>query len=926
LERRPPASFAVRCSHEERFQMRTYRSLALLCLLALTFSACSFDAAPIPAGETLTPITQATATGGITITFGAIGFMRHVYEPLIAAFNAQHPGIVVQFVALDQIFQRGADNNEIIRQIVSRADTAEAPASAEQFERGLLRDLTPLIDADANFNRDDFYPGALSSATAPGGAIYKLPQSLEVPLLFYNKDIWDARGVAEPKPDWSWQDLMATASQLAHKRGDTIEIYGLADNDAYLAVLLAELRSAGVDLLTANPNQVHVDRPEVVAALSHMADLFTSGAFFYSPPGQDLGDQIDQLIAGQKLAIWGARDSRGGYAPNGQPPSFRLGVVPYPAFPGGNQNFANGWVMSSGAQHPNEAWIWLSWLSEQPIAEQNGGNVRMSQTRSSVRSSEQPIPEQNGGKGAIEQLNVLPARKSLAEQSDYWARLDEETRAAVQATLNRPTPAAAAGSDPLLAYQPLIEALQEIIGGASATAAASEAQAAIAEQAALAQQTPAVTPSIEPVVVATPAPSVAAPDATTITFGMPLAKGSDRATEFVQQFNQANPEVFVQIKDTFTGSGIMTIPETAAQTDCFASPLPATAELTATLDLQPLIDADASFLRDDYPASLLTPYRRSGQLYGLPWGITLRVVVYNKNLFDAAGLATPAPSWTIDEFINTAQRLTSGSGDTMQYGFVIPRSTSEGVKFLVHLFGASLVQGSGETLRPSYTDPKVLKAARKVVDLLKHNSPHARLNDYSQSGQQIDYGELTGQGRAGMWFAWGLYAYGPEQPQFAMAIAPPPLAQSLLDADDLSTTSLYISASTDKQQACWTWLRALSATTLDGIAGFPARRSVAQSDTTNQAMPGAAATYQAYMQALDRVGQVQLGGETFGPPPIDYYWFYRAIDRALQGHDLERELAEAQALTDQYVACVRGGSQREAEACDRQVDPNYGQY
>jgi hypothetical protein len=177
-----------------------------------------------------------------------------------------------------------------------------------------------------------------------------------------------------------------------------------------------------------------------------------------------------------------------------------------------------------------------------------------------------------------------------------------------------------------------------------------------------------------------------------------------------------------------------------------------------------------------------------------------------------------------------------------------------------------------------------------------------------------------------MWFAWGMYAYGPEQPQFAMAIAPPPLAQSVLDADDISTTSLYIAAGTDKQQACWMWLRALSATTMDGIAGFPARRSAAQSDTTNQAMPGAAETYQAYMQALERVGQVQPSGESFGPPPIDYYWFYRAIDRALQGRDLERELAEAQALTEQYVACVRGASQHAAEPCERQVDPNYGQY
>ncbi|MEO7913029.1 MAG: hypothetical protein ABIV47_25555 [Roseiflexaceae bacterium] len=879
--------------------MQTSPFLLLALIVALLLGACNFDAAPIAAGTPPTQATQATATGSTTITFGAIGFMRHVYEPLIAAFNTQHPGIVVQFVALDQLYQRGTDNNEITRQIVSRADTAEAPASAEQFGRGLLRDLTPLIDADANFNRDDFYPDALSSATTLSGAIYKLPQSLEVPLLFYNKDIWDARGVAAPKPDWTWQDLTATAGQLARKRGDTIEIYGLADSEAYIAVLLGELRSAGVDLLAANPNQVHVDQPEGVAALGRMADLFTSGAFFYPPPGQDWSDQIDQLIADQKLAIWGAGKSSGAYAAKGQPPNFRLGVAAYPPFPDGSQKAANGWVMSSGTQHPDEAWIWLSWLSKQPIA------------------------EQNGGKGAIEQLNALPARKSLAERSGYWARLDDETKAAVQTTLNQPTPAVAADQNVMMAYQPLIEAVQEIVGGASATAAASQAQAAITQQLAQAQQRPAATPSVEPVIVATPALSAPAPDATTITFGMVLAKGGDRATEFVQQFNQANPDVFVQIKDTFTGNEIMTVPEAAAQTDCFASPLPPTAKITATLDLQPLIDADAGFPRDDYPAALLTLYQRNGKLYGLPWGIIMRAVVYNKDLFDAAGLAEPDASWTIDEFINTAQQLSSGTGDTAQFGFVIPRSIPEGVKFLVHLFGAALVQGSGEILRPNYSDPKVLEAAHKVVDLLKHNSPHARLNDSSQAAPQIYYGDLTGQGRAGMWFAWRMYAYG-QEPQFAMAIAPPPLAQSVLDTDDLSTSSLYISAGTDKQQACWTWLRALSTTTLQGMAGFPARRSVAQLDTTNQAMPGAAATYQAYIQALERVGQLSPGGETSDTPPIDYYWFYRAIDRALQGKNLEQELAEAQALTELYVACVRGGSDR--QSCGQQVDPNYGQY
>ena len=37
---------------------------------------------------------------------------------------------------------------------------------------------------------------------------------------------------------------------------------------------------------------------------------------------------------------------------------------------------------------------------------------------------------------------------------------------------------------------------------------------------------------------------------------------------------------------------------------------------------------------------------------------------------------------------------------------------------------------------------------------------------------------------------------------------------------------------------------------------------------------------------------------------IDYYWFFRAIDHALQGKKLGGELAEAQQLTEQFMSCM----------------------
>ena len=81
-----------------------------------------------------------------------------------------------------------------------------------------------------------------------------------------------------------------------------------------------------------------------------------------------------------------------------------------------------------------------------------------------------------------------------------------------------------------------------------------------------------------------------------------------------------------------------------------------------------------------------------------------------------------------------------------------------------------------------------------------------------------------GEGRVGMWFAWGLYGYGPDSQRLTLGMAVPPLAQAALDLDDVPTSGMYISPQTDKQQACWAWLKYLSATP-GPFTSFPARRS-----------------------------------------------------------------------------------------------------
>src|SRR5262249_55896527 len=153
------------------------------------------------------------------------------------------------------------------------------------------------------------YPGALESVTRDNQT-YLLPSRLDIPLLFYNRDLWTTKGLKTPGPNWTWRELRGAIEQLATKRGDTIAGYGLLDWFAS-AGLIGEFGAAGVDL---GPSAaVHLDDPKVVSAFSQVAELIRSGALLAEsspnapPPTPDLSHpdaQLTQLIQNQQVGLW----------------------------------------------------------------------------------------------------------------------------------------------------------------------------------------------------------------------------------------------------------------------------------------------------------------------------------------------------------------------------------------------------------------------------------------------------------------------------------------------------------------------------------------------------------------------------------------------------------------------------------------------
>jgi multiple sugar transport system substrate-binding protein len=314
-------------------------------------------------------------------------------------------------------------------------------------------------------------------------------------------------------------------------------------------------------------------------------------------------------------------------------------------------------------------------------------------------------------------------------------------------------------------------------------------------------------------------------------------------------------------------------------------------------------------------------------LIGLPYQVRLRALTYNQSAFDAAGLSYPGASWTADDFLNAARALTSGQDGDKRYGYAALGPQTDDLLFFLDLLGARLTRGSGESLQPNFADPQVGQAVRFYLDLLRNYSPHEQIQGYSRSQMPGMPFQLIDEGRVGMWFGLSgdiqiVRIGGGEagRQSYTRAIAPPPGAGKVAP-DSFDISGLYISATSQHPELCWQWLKALSGDVSaleDG--GFPARRSVAESDAFLKRAPaGGDAVYAAYRPTLDRAPQA--GGTAADRPQIDPFWFFRAADRALQGKNLERELADAQTWTEQYLTCVRSGGA--ANTCAQQVDSTY---
>ncbi len=242
---------------------------------------------------------------------------------------------------------------------------------------------------------------------------------------------------------------------------------------------------------------------------------------------------------------------------------------------------------------------------------------------------------------------------------------------------------------------------------------------------------------------------------------------SDLLEETFNEWNKANPDI--QVTYELTPDYWIKIPAAVAAGTA-PDILPCTnTETTSTfathgmyLPLDDYIKDSSAINAEDFVDAIWETSTWRGTTWVIPYDFTLLGIVYNKAMFDAAGVAYPKSGWTWDDFLDTAKKLVAdkdGDGNPDQFGFGLDSWPFTGVFPFILSNGVDLL--APDLSKVTYNTPKGIEAVQFYLDLVRkeHVAPTA-----------IELGEVPNALAAGIvamkldrsWAPWSLSQIAPD--------------------------------------------------------------------------------------------------------------------------------------------------------------------
>ncbi|MBE3584105.1 MAG: extracellular solute-binding protein [Limnochordaceae bacterium] len=316
-----------------------------------------------------TAATSAPKTGSRTVitiaTYGDITVAKDAWDDIKATFEAQHPEYELRYTIIPY--------SDYITKLTTLLATDQAPDVFQTWAQykprwvsdGILLDVTDFVAKSKVLRPTEFFPVALECAKF-NGRFYGTPHDFNSEVYYFNVDLADEAGVPVPDNDWTIRDLETVATKIS--RPDK-GVFGTSNPIYWGGGLQWVYNFSGHYWLTDNNQRATVADPKVIDMVKYWERLtydlrVTPSSLLPMQPGKDefagyVGAWLGWVAYMDQLSQFEQKAQAAGHK------FWNWTMLPYPAGPAAQRNFAQGhmWSISARNPHPERAFVLAEWLS-----------------------------------------------------------------------------------------------------------------------------------------------------------------------------------------------------------------------------------------------------------------------------------------------------------------------------------------------------------------------------------------------------------------------------------------------------------------------------------------------------------------------------------------------------------------------------------
>lgn len=288
-------------------------------------------------------------------------------QAIVDAFHALEPKITVKVTVSDWDAYWDKLQAGLAGGAAPDVFAMDGPLFPDYATRDVLLDLSPYIQADG-YPLSSLDDNAVKDFTLADGRQMGLPRDLNVIALYYNKDLFDAAGVAYPDDTWDWTKLVEVGKQL------TKDTSGDGKPDQWgIYTETTDMENAwssfvwqnGGDIISPDGTSTALDTPQAAGGIQFLQDLIWKDKVVPEPAlFAETGDAFEQGKAAMEInGSWQtATDEAAG---------LKFSIAPLPKGPAGQATSINptGAVIAKGSKSPDAAWAFVKYLAS-PAAQQ----------------------------------------------------------------------------------------------------------------------------------------------------------------------------------------------------------------------------------------------------------------------------------------------------------------------------------------------------------------------------------------------------------------------------------------------------------------------------------------------------------------------------------------------------------------------------